>query len=44
MSGLRFVEKLASAPWLCDPEHVEFLHTIFVSYLERVADGRPLDR
>ena len=44
MSGLRFVEKLASAPWLCDPEHVEFLHSVFVSYMERVADGRPLDR
>lgn len=44
MSGLRFVEKLAGAPWLCDPEHVEFLHSIFMSYTERVADGRPLDR
>ena len=44
MNGLRFVEKLANAPWLCSPEHVEFLHSVFVSYMERVADGRPLDR
>lgn len=44
MSGLRFVEKLASAPWLCDSAHVEFLHSILMSYVERAADGRPLDR
>lgn len=44
MSGLRFIEKLASAPWLCDQEHVEFLHSIFLRYLDRAASGQPLDR
>lgn len=44
MSGLRFIEKLASAPWLCDQEHVEFLHGIFLRYLDRAASGQPLDR
>ena len=44
MSGLRFVEKLANAPWLCDQEHVEFLHSIFLRYLDRAASGQPLDQ
>lgn len=44
MSGLRFIEKLASAPWLCDQDHVEFLHGIFLRYLDRAASGQPLDR
>jgi ClpP class serine protease len=44
VNGLRFVEKLANSPWLCDAAHVEFLHSIFMGYMERVADGRPLDR
>lgn len=44
MSNARYVEKLASGPWLCDQEHVEFLHSIYLGYMERVANGRPLDR
>lgn len=44
MSGLRFVEKLANAPWLCSPEHLDFLHSVFVAYVERAATGQPLDR
>jgi ClpP class serine protease len=44
VSNLRFVEKLANAPWLCDPEHVEFLHGIFLRYLDRSATGEPFDR
>ncbi|QIN79605.1 hypothetical protein GBA65_14950 [Rubrobacter marinus] len=43
MNGLRFVEKLANSPWLCDPGHVEFLHSIFLRYLDRVASGEKLD-
>jgi len=43
MSGLRYVEKLANGPWLCDQEHVEFLHSIFLRYLDRAAAGQPLD-
>ena len=44
MSGdFKFVQKLASAPWLCDPEHVEFLHGIFLRYLDRAASGAPMD-
>lgn len=43
MSNLRFVEKLASAPWMCDPEHVEFLHSIFLGYMQRMASGQKLD-
>lgn len=43
MSGLRFVQKLASSPWLCDQEHVEFLHGIFLRYVDRAATGQSLD-
>jgi ClpP class serine protease len=43
LSNLRFVEKLANAPWMCTPEHVELLHSIFVSYLDRAATGQRLD-
>ena len=43
MSDFRFVEKLASSPWLCDQDHVEFLHGVFVRYLDRAASGRSLD-
>ena len=44
MSNLRFVEKLANAPWLCQPEYVEFMHGILVRHLERQDTGLPLDR
>ncbi|MDP9475078.1 MAG: S49 family peptidase [Actinomycetota bacterium] len=43
MSNLRFVEKLANAPWMCAPEHVEFLHSIFLRYVDRAATGQRLD-
>jgi ClpP class serine protease len=43
-NNLRFVEKLANAPWLCAPEHVEFLHGIFLRYLDRAATGESFDR
>lgn len=43
MSGIRFAEKLAGLPWLCSAEHVEFLHSIFLAYLDRAASGRTLD-
>lgn len=43
MNGLRFVEKLANAPWLCAPEHLDFLHSVFVRYLDRSASGEKLD-
>ena len=43
MSGLRYIEKLANGAWLCDQEHVEFLHSIFLRYLDRAAAGQPLD-
>jgi ClpP class serine protease len=41
---MRYIEKLANAPWLADQEHVEFLHGLYLSYLERAASGQPLDR
>lgn len=44
MSGdFKFVQKLASGTWLCSPEHVEFLHGIFLRYLDRAASGASLD-
>lgn len=43
MSTMRYIEKLANAPWLADQEHVEFLHGIYLRYLDRIASGQPLD-
>lgn len=44
MSDLRFVQKLASAPWLCDAEYVEFMNGILRRHLERSEAGIPFDR
>ena len=44
MSDLRFVEKLANAPWLCEAEYVEFMHGLLLRYVERTASGEKLDR
>ena len=43
MNGMRFAEKLAGAPWLCDPETVRGMHDVFVRYLDRGATGALLD-
>lgn len=46
MSGnsLRFAEKLANAPWLCDASYVEFMHGLVLRHAERAASGEKLDR
>lgn len=44
MSDLRFVEKLANAPWLCDATYLEFMHGLVVQHGVRAAAGVPLDR
>lgn len=44
MSDLRFVEKLANAPWLCDASYLEFMHGLLVQHQARAAAGVPLDR
>lgn len=43
MSGFRFVEKLANAPWMCDEAHLQFLHGVFLGYRDRIAAGETLD-
>lgn len=44
MSSARFIEKLAGGPWLCDTDHVRFLHSIYLDYMDRAANGRSLDQ
>lgn len=42
-NDFRFVEKLASAPWLCLPEHLAQMREVFLRYLDRTATGARLD-